>query len=278
MHENEKLDYATCRYGASRMLFRGPRRPLDKPYLTFIGGTETFGKFLRHPFPMMVEHVLDKPCVNLGCVNGGIDSFVNDPTLMDICNAADMTIVQIMGANYLSNRFYSVHPRRNDRFLQASSVLQAIYEDVDFSSFTFVRHMLGNLHETSPKRFEIVVHELRQAWSARMKNMLGQIGPRAILLWFSEEEVIDLHWSERSDQLQVDPLFITRTMLDELRPMVQDIVIVNPSKEALAAGTRGMCFKPEEEAAASEMLGKDCHIEAAEAIVATLQHKLRAVA
>ncbi|MEJ6404346.1 DUF6473 family protein [Yoonia sp. 2307UL14-13] len=276
--EQDRLDYAPCRYGGSRMVFRGPRRRLDQPYLAFIGGTETYGKFLERPYPTMVEHALDRPCINLGCVNGGIDAFVNDPALMEICHDAEMTVVQVMGANYLSNRFYSVHPRRNDRFVQASSVLQAIYGDVDFSDFTFVRHMLGDLHTTSPKRFETVVGEVREAWTARMKNMLGQIGTRSILMWFSEEEVSDRHWSDRHAQLQVDPLFITKSMLNELRPMVQDIVIVNPSRAALATGTAGMTFLPDQENAASELMGVACHEEAADAIIATVQTMMRQVA
>ena len=163
------------------MLFRGPRRRLDRPYIAFVGGTETYGKYIEKPFPVLVEKAMRQTCVNFGCVNGGIDVFVNDPTVMEICNDADLTVVQVMGASHLSNRFYSVHPRRNDRFLKASTVLQAIYNDVDFSEFSFTRHVLSDLQSRSLERFDIVVHELREAWVARMRNMLGQIGPRSVL-------------------------------------------------------------------------------------------------
>lgn len=270
------LSYAPCRYGSSRMLFRGPRRRLDRPYLAFIGGTETYGKFIEKPFPALVEKVMRQPCVNLGCVNGGIDAFVNDPTIMDICNGADMTVVQVMGVNYLSNRFYSVHPRRNDRFLRASTVLQAIYGDVDFSEFSFTRHMLSALYAKSPERFDTVVNELRQAWVARMKNMLSQIGPRTILLWFSEDKMDDTPWNERRNQLQTDPLFVTRAMMEELRPQVKDIVVVNPSDKALSEGTQGMYFPPSQEPLASEMLGVSCHVEASAALVPSLREHIYA--
>ncbi len=117
------------------MLFRGPRKRLDQPYLAFVGGTETYGKFIEKPFPVLVEKSMRQTCVNFGCVNGGIDAFVTDKTVLDICNGADLTVVQVMGANLLSNRFFTVHPRRNDRFVQASTVLKAIYPEVDFSDF-----------------------------------------------------------------------------------------------------------------------------------------------
>lgn len=275
--ETGDLSYSPCRYGSSRMLFRGPRKRLDAPYLAFIGGTETYGKFVEKPYPALVEKAMRQTCVNFGCVNGGIDAFVNDPTVMEVCREADLTIVQVMGANYLSNRFYSVHPRRNDRFLRASTVLQAIYNDVDFSDFAFTRHMLGALHTKSLDRFETVVNELREAWMARMRNMLGQIGERAILLWFSEDEMTNDHWGDRPNQLQVDPLFITASMIDELRPLVKDVVEANPSDAAVTKGTRGMFFPPSQEKAASEMLGVDCHVEAAATLVPKIRDQLYAV-
>ncbi|KJZ19179.1 DUF6473 family protein [Loktanella sp. S4079] len=272
--EVEELGYAPCRYGNSKVLFRGPRRRLDQPYMTFIGSTETYGKFIEKPFPALVEKAMRQTCVNFGCVNGGIDAFVNDASVMEICRKAELTVIQLMGANNLSNRFYSVHPRRNDRFLRASTVLQAIYNDVDFSQFAFTRHMLSALHEKSPDRFEIVVNELRQAWIARMRNMLGQTGDRVVLFWFSDEPLNDQEWSARPGQLQTDPLFITESMVEELRPLVQDIVVVNPSAQALAAGTQGMFYPSTQEAMATEMMGPQCHKEASITLVRTIRELL----
>ena len=265
------LSYAPCRYGMSRIFFRGPRRRLDQPYIAFIGGTETYGKFIDQPLPALVEHDLRRTCVNFGCVNGGVDAFVNDPTIMAACHDADAAVVQVMGANYLSNRFYSVHPRRNDRFLRASTVMQAIYNDVDFSDFTFTRHMLSSLYERSPERFDIVVQELRDAWVARMKNMLDQIGPKAVLLWFSKEELSDTPWDQRKDPIQADPLFITASMIDVLREQVADVVVCNPSDIALSQGTKGMYYSPMQAKAAGEMLGVGCHKEASAKLVPVLK-------
>ena len=256
------LSYAPCRYGMSRIFFRGPRRRLDQPYLAFLGGTETYGKFIDQPVPALVEKELRQTCVNFGCVNGGVDAFVNDPTIMAACHDADTTVVQIMGANYLSNRFYSVHPRRNDRFLRASTVMQAIFDDVDFSDFTFTRHMLSSLYVRSPERFDIVVQELRDAWIARMKKLLNQIGRRVVLLWFSKDEMSDVPWDHKPNAMQVDPLFITASMIDALRDLVADVVIARPSDVALAQGTKGMFYSSMQAKAASEMLGVACHHEA----------------
>ena len=60
------LDYFPCRYGRSRVLFRGPKRPLDGPYVAFLGGTETYGRFIETPFPALVEPALGQACINFG--------------------------------------------------------------------------------------------------------------------------------------------------------------------------------------------------------------------
>ncbi len=265
------LYYPPCRYGASRMFFRGPGRTLDRPYIVFIGGTETYGKYIEAPFPMLVEAALDRPCVNLGCVNGGIDAFVHDPVIMDLCHAAELTIVQIMGANHLSNRLYTVHPRRNDRFLRPMPMLQALYPEVDFTEFAFTRHLLGALHAISPVRFEIIVQTLREAWVNKMQRMLTRIGRQSLLLWFSADPLSDADWSARPNHLQTDPLFITAAMIDRLHPLVRSLVVVTPSPAALAQGSAGMRVPPSQQGVAAGMLGVRCHEEAATALIRNLQ-------
>lgn len=276
--EGGGLSYEPCRYGMSRIFFRGPKRDLETPYLAFLGGTETFGKFIDKPFPNLVEKELRRNCVNFGCVNGGVDAFVNDPTIMAACHDSDLTVVQVMGANYLSNRFYSVHPRRNDRFLRASTVLQAIYGEVDFSEFTFTRHMLGALYDVCPERFDIVVTELRAGWSARMRNMLGQIGKRSILLWFSREELTNDPWQDKGRALAVDPLFVTRDMVEGLSDLVMNTVIAQPTDAALAQGTRGMFFPTMQAKAAADMLSVDAHKEASVKLIPKIREALTATA
>lgn len=275
--DGDALSYEPCRYGLSRIYFRGPKRDLDQPYMAFLGGTETFGKFIKTPFPALIEAEIRHPCVNFGCVNGGVDAFVNDPTIVGACRDADLTVVQIMGANNLSNRFFSVHPRRNDRFLRASSVLQAIYRDVDFADITFTRHLLGALYTASGERFDIVVAELRAAWIARMRSLLEQVGKRVVLLWFSKEDLSDTPWDQRANPIGSDPLFITKDMVDEIRDLVMDVVTVRPSAAALEEGTDGMLVPPMQARAASDMLGLRAHAEVAETLTPKLRETLNSL-
>jgi hypothetical protein len=261
------LDYLPCRYGTSKLLFRGPRRTLTSPYVAFLGGTETYGKFIENPFPSLVEQHIGMTCVNLGCVNAGIDVFSKDMQIAEMANEAVVTVIQVMGAHNMSNRFYSVHPRRNDRFLQASSLLQAIYREVDFAEFNFNKHMLGRLMTLSPERFETVVEELREAWVGRMRGMLRGVNGKTVLLWFANHAPDD----EAGAQEERDPWFVTREMVERLRDEATDIVEVVASDTAVALGTEGMVFSELETPAAKNLMGPAAHQEAAEAMAAKLR-------
>ncbi len=269
------LSYAPCRYGLSRIFFRGPRRPLDGKYVAFVGGTETYGKYIEFPFPALIEPSLGEVCVNLGIVNASVDAFIHDPSIVSICHDADLTVLQIMGAQNLSNRFYKVHPRRNDRFLSASTVLGALYSDVDFSDFTFTRHMLSTLYARSPERFEILRVELQNAWVARMRLMIEQLGPRVVLLWFADAPLTDDPWNVRPHPFRADPLFVTRTMVETLRPRVLDIVEAQPSASALARGTSGMVYPFTQADAAAELLGVSAHEEAATRLIPVVRRAMQ---
>ena len=43
------LDYLPYRHGASRLVFRGPRRDLGAPYVAFLGGRRHLVNLLSNP-------------------------------------------------------------------------------------------------------------------------------------------------------------------------------------------------------------------------------------
>jgi hypothetical protein len=265
------LDYFPCRYGKSRLVFRGPSRTPAGDYLAFIGGSETYGKFIEHPFPDLVEDDLGLPCLNFGLMNAGIDVYLNDPVVIDLAAQARHCVVQVMGANNLNNRFYAVHPRRNDRFLRASSLMQTVFREVDFTEFHFTRHMLGTLAAVAPERFNLVIDEVQQAWLARMGILLDKLGEGVVLLWFSDHAPED---KDEQDQTSNDPFAIKRWMIDRIRGRVAEVVEVVASAGALAQGVEGMVFSDLDAPAAQSMLGLRAHDEVAGALTRALSDLL----
>ena len=141
------------------------------------------GNLSENPFSELVENELRMTCVNLGCMNAGIDAFVHDPELLQLASRAEITVIQVMGAQNMSNRFYRVHPRRNDRFLTASTMMKSVFRDVDFTEYHFTRHMLCDVANRAEDRFSFVRSELRTAWSSRMKTVAdGTAGAQAVAL------------------------------------------------------------------------------------------------
>lgn len=263
-----------CQYGDSRLSFRGPQRSLEGDYTLFLGGVETYGKFVPVPFPALLEERVGLPCVNMGCINAGVDTLLKDYWVMDAANRARVVVLQVSGAHMLSNRFYTVHPRRNDRFLRASAGLQALYPDVDFTAYTFTRHLLNDLRDRDPRRFLRVIAELRAGWRARTRTLISEIGRPVLLFWFADH----LPGPAGQDPTATDPLFVGEEDIAAVRGACCEVVTACVSDEARVADLVALDVTPEDQAAASRLPGMAAHREAAEALAAPLERILRAAA
>lgn len=255
------LDYQSVSYPGSMAEFRGPSADLKEKQVVCIGGTETFGRFIEHPFSELLSASLGRPVANLGAMNAGLELILNDAAIHEALEHADHVVLQITGAHLMTNRFYRVHPRRNDRFLRASSALSTVYRNTDFTEFHFVRHMLSVLSVDSAERFAIVMRELQEAWVARMKTLIGRIEVPVHLLWMSLSPP-----AERRADLDngTDPLFITDAMLKEVAAAASTLTVTTATSEERDLPTEGKVFSPREIAAAKVLPGPAQHDRAAD--------------
>ncbi len=254
------LEYAPCRYGTSKLSFRGPRRDLDGPYVAALGGTETFGRFMEDPYPAQLESLAGIKTVNLGCLNAGPVAFAEDQAVLDICRGAVATVVEITGIQNMPNPFYSVHPRRNDRFVDASDNLKRLFSNVDFCEFHFTGHMLDRLARAAPGRFAALVDDLRAHWIMQMRGFLDRLDGRVIGLWMSARAP---EADAPADDPRQPPAFVTRRMLDALGGRFDALVEVVVGREEIDAGFSRMLVSPHEEPAARRLLGPIAHQQAA---------------
>lgn len=250
------LDYLPCRYGTSKLTFRGPQRVLEAPYVAFLGGTATFGKFIEQPFPLLVEHLTGVTSVNFGQVNAGLDVFAKDTTVLEAAQGAQVTVVEVLSAANMSNRFYSVHPRRNDRFLHALPDLKQLYYDVDFTQFAFTQHMLRHLYLRDAGRFEQMRHMLQKTWVRRMRRLLAHLSQEVILVRIGGAD-----WPVNTGPTMA---LINDDMVDRLGPLVSAIVDI-PS-DGSHSGTEGMAFSMLEEEAAKAVPRPHVHRNVARAL------------
>lgn len=245
------------------MQFRGPKQELSEAFCALLGGSETYGKFVEAPFPALLQSELDLQMVNLGCMNAGLDVFVQDHALLELCGRARVTVLQVLGAQNISNAFYTVHPRRNDRVLRVSARLRELFPGVEFVDFYFTRHMLNRLWEHSPARFAAVAEELRHSWLERMRHLAGALKGHSVLLWIGPhppEERVEI------DPLAADPLFVDAAMIAALRPHFSQYVQVVAPPEPADLHLGSMIYDPLEEHAAREMPNQGTHCRIARAL------------
>ncbi len=209
------LDYYPCRYGTSRAVFRGPSRDLSADYIAMLGGSQTFGKYIAAPYPTLVEEVTGWQVANLGGLNAGPDFYLGDPAALEVAAGARVAVVQITGAEAVSNPFYTVHSRRNDRFVAVTPKLAALFPEVEFTDIHFTRHLLCVLRDTCPDRFQTVVQVLKSTWIGRMQALLAHLPPHRILLWMAEVLPRDL---AADLDPACGPLLIDRPMIAALLP------------------------------------------------------------
>jgi hypothetical protein len=217
---------AVAAKGPSRWPTPGP----DTCYLAILGGSATLGKSVAQPYPALVAAAMGRPVLNLGTLNGGPDAYLSDPEGLHLISRADAAVVQLTGAETLSNPYYSVHSRRNDRFLAATADLRALFPEVDFTEIHFARHLLQVLARTDPDRFAIVVAALQETWVTRMQSLLVHLPLRRRLLWLA-----DAPPPESAVTFGPDPLFVDTGMLERLRPLAGEVILAVPSPAARAA-------------------------------------------
>lgn len=259
----ESLDYEPCRYGTSRLMFRGPKPDLEGDYIACLGGTDTFGRFVPVPFATRLPVLTGIDAVNLGAVNAGIESFLRATEAVEIASKARLCVVQVMSALYLSNRFYRVHVWRNDRFLAPSALLRRLYPEVDFTEFHFVGHLMTQLEARGPKRFARLVGIIQQEWLRKMTLLLGRIDAPVLLLWFSRQEI--------PDQAQIETGLIDRALLEQLGQ--GGVMDASANKAALEERTAGMVFPEFQVAAAEAQLGPAAHEQVALQIAQWLEQQ-----
>lgn len=265
------LDYLPCRYGESKLLFRGPQKKAEGNYVAVLGGTETYGRFIQTPYPEALESYLGLTSINLGIVNAGVDAFLGDSTVMGLCKGAAATVIEITGAQNISNRFYAVHPRRNDRFLSASATLRSLFRDMEFVDVHFTRHLLAKLANDAPEKFQMVVADLKEAWVSRMATLIERIGGPVILLWVSDHR---LGKSLEDPLIDRGPLFVDSAMVSALRSCAAGLVEVVADATELAEGYDEMCFSELDAAAAREILGPVVHRRAARRLAEAIESVL----
>lgn len=268
------IRYQDYRFGRARQRFRGPMPDLTQPYIAFIGGSETYGKFVHDPYPAQVAKLLNMPAANWGTPGAGPSFFLKDPVLLEACSNAEACVVSVMGAVSMSNRLYTVFKRRNCRVRSTTESLQALYPTLNLSEFRFAHNMLRRMFQKNPENFRLLEIELRQAWVARMRELLDDIETIRVLLWMSTRTPDEGFEPSEKECFVTPPAFVTRDMLEEIAPMA-DLVIEYVAADSVGTDTAdGRIYDPDVDVLAATCPGQTMHDQAAGLIAEPLKKVL----
>jgi len=129
----------------------------------------------------LARRVLDRLLAPAAQVEG-VDYHLNDPSLLEQATQSKAFALVMPPVGNLSNRFYAVHPRRNDRFLTARPELKALFPEVDFATMAFTGHVLSTLAATCPERYAEVRRAITTAWVSRMQGLLRSLPSQGALI------------------------------------------------------------------------------------------------
>ncbi|GIX14927.1 MAG: hypothetical protein KatS3mg118_2886 [Paracoccaceae bacterium] len=243
----------TFRFGRSRQIFRGTLPDLSGDFLACAGGTETFGRFVARPWPAALSARLGMAAANFGTSGAGPTFFLKDPVLLETLSRARVCILQLTPAWATSNRLFSVRKRRNERLQSVAQMLRLMYPEIDPDRFRFVHRMLAAMHATDPVRFRMVEHEMREAWLARMHELLDQIETRKVLLWFAQRRPEEEEPPELGPMLRLPPAYVGRDMVEALRPLADAVV------ECVPDGGAGMVLRLDRPQLSAELVPARLH-------------------
>lgn len=192
------------------LLLRGPKpESLDKGnYFVCMGAAQTFGRFCKKPYPILLQERLGIPALNISRGGAGPSFFSKDnEKLLDYCNNARFVVVQVLSGRSESNSLFKskglgTYVRRSD--------------GTSISCDEAFKELLGNYDISYARQ---IVAETRANWVEHYKELLESIQAHTILFWFSTRKP-----TYRENYRDVYKLFgeypqlVTLEMVDQVKP------------------------------------------------------------
>ena len=273
-HGDFGINYDEYRLGNLKQYFRGPKPDMSAPFITMLGGGETFGRFVQRPFAELVGDELPLGTVNLGLNGVGPTFYLRDTVLLDTCTRSKLCVMSVPHGYGVSNRLYSVLEHSNNQLKGVSETLLTLYPNINFQSFSSIQSMLQALYKENAANFKVVTIELRRAWVARMRELIETIAAPVILVWFSDKKPEEARFDGVFKG--TGPQMVDRVMLDRLQGYPETYLEYVASKDCVNQDCSDRVFNEGELSVARQYPGGDMHRQLAEILYPAVRNTLRA--
>lgn len=222
-------DHAADNAQCSRPAVSG--RPVDpsRPFIALLGGLQMAGEDPAQSIAELLGSAAGLEVVNLAAPHAGPDYYLSNPALLETAARAVLVVILLSGPGALTNPFYRVHSRRNDRLVATMPALRALFPEVELADIHYVRHLHQVLERTDADRHAQVARTVRNTWLLRMGEMLDHLTAPRILLspgWPTPPSACG----------ETDPYMVDRPLQEALRSRhARSLKLVTPDCKARRA-------------------------------------------
>lgn len=207
-------DYHYTNLPGTKVEVRGPLPGSLAPraYVAFLGGAQTFGRFVEEPFPTRVSKTTGWPSLNLAFGGAKPEVYLETPGLIAAINNSAVAVIQIMSARGSPNSVIRAPRIQNNvmRYQLGDAPAREIFVDGAYRLL---------LQQADEQTIAECVKETRSAWVVSMKELLALITVPKILFWFSTRPPA-YQWTTKNVHALMGayPQFVNADMVAELKP------------------------------------------------------------
>lgn len=202
---------------------RGPyssRQEWIRESISFIGAAQTFGHFVKTPFPRLVSEVFSVNALNAGVSGAGPELFLSNDRLIEDINRSKLCVIQVMSGRSSSNRYFTISGGSSMGRLQVNDITRERIQGHD--AFGVL------LKELSEAELRDVVDETLENYAASYRDLCRRITVKKILLWVAVREPrYERDYRYASSLLGDFPHLVDDKTLDVLSSYCDDTVLVH---------------------------------------------------
>lgn len=214
--DRKVIDYDLWFINNGRHALRGPRVDYESSdYICFIGAAQTFGRFVKHPFPYQVGRTLGKKCLNLGFSGAGPEYYLRQEMLMRAIEGASVLVVQSMSARSVSAGVFRAGA--NNGVLTFLEGPRKGEEMLAQKAYQILRDEYGQ------KAYDIQVAQAREEWVRLHEELLAKTNAQKYFLWLSEKKP-EIKPNAGKSAVGTFPHFVTSEMVERVSRMCDGFI------------------------------------------------------
>ncbi len=188
---------------------RGPRRWRgDRPFLTFLGAAQTFGRFTPTPFAQKISSIMGVDHINFGSAGAGPEYYLNKEPILDYVNKSAFCVIQIMSGRSVSTSILeSLHGGGQLRFRTGARVGEVAMAADAYRLLASEYGAQAALDQAA---------EARESWIAGHRKLLNLITVPVILLWMSTRAIDTDGGIDAAGKLGEFPQLVGRKEVDAI--------------------------------------------------------------